>query len=139
MADPKEISHSGRIVAITPEFTTVEILSQPACSSCHAAGLCGISEARTKAIEVPTCSLGWEVGQEVDVVLKRSMGHKAVWIAYVIPLAVLLAVLLVLLGCGVSEPLAGLGGIAAVGLYYLAVWLRRDALRKEYSFYIKKK
>ena len=136
---PKEISHSGRIVEITPSFTTVEILSESACSTCHAAGLCGVSESKTKAVQVPTTLGGWSVGQEVDVVLKRSMGHKAVWIAYVGPLLVLVAVMLAGLGLGLSEPLAGLLGIGAVAVYYLVVWLLRDSLRKEYTFYIKEK
>ncbi len=139
MADPREISHEGRIVEINPSFTTVEIVSSSACSSCHAAGLCGISESKTKAIQVPTTLGNWEVGQTVDVILKRSMGHKAVWIAYVIPLLVLLAVLLLLLKAGASEPVSGLGGIAAVALYYFVIWLLRDSLRKDYSFYIKAK
>ena len=136
---PREISHSGRIVEITPSFTTVEIVSESACSTCHAAGLCGVSEAEKKAVQVPTTLGGWSVGQEVDVVLKRSMGHKAVWIAYVGPLLVLVAVMLALLGLGLSEPLAGLCGIAAVAVYYLVVWMLRDSLRKEYTFYIKEK
>ena len=139
MADPREITHSGRIVEITPSFTTVEIVSESACSACHAKGLCGISESVRKAVEVPTTLGNWTVGQEVDVVLKRSMGHKAVWIAYVIPLFVLMAVILGLLGLGVRETVAGLGGIAAAGVYYFAVWLLRDKLRKDYSFYIKEK
>jgi sigma-E factor negative regulatory protein RseC len=139
MARNQDITHSGKIVDITPEFITVEILSESACASCHAAGLCGISEAKTKAVQVPATLDGWQIGEEVDVCLRRSMGHKAVWIAYVIPLLVVMAVLLGLLAAGVAEVSAGLAAIAAAALYYLVVYLFRDALRKEYSFYIKKK
>ena len=133
----EKVSHRGRVVQVTPEFTTVEIISSSACSACHASGLCGISDHTKKAIEVPTRAWDrYEPGQEVDVVLKASMGHKAVWLAYVAPLLVLVAVLMALLYSGAGELAAGLGAIGGVVLYYLFLWLFRDRLRKEYVFSI---
>ena len=133
----ESISHRGRIVKVTPEFTTVEIISSSACSACHATGICGMSEYTKKAIEVPTRAWDhYETGQEVNVVLKASMGHKAVWLAYVAPLGVLLAVLLGALGLGAGELAAGLGAIGGVAVYYLFLWLFKDRLRNEYVFAI---
>ena len=133
----ESISHRGRIVRVTPEVTTVEIISSSACAACHASGVCGMSEYTKKAIEVRTRAWdSFEPGQEVNVVLKASMGHKAVWLAYVVPLLVLLAVLLGSLALGAGELAAGLGGIVGVGLYYLFLWLFRDRLRNEYVFAI---
>ena len=137
MNSNKDISHKGRVLEVTPQFTTVEIISESACSACHAKSLCGVSESVKKLIEVPTRS--WEnrsVGDEVDVILKASMGLKAVWLAYVVPLFVLVAVLLGLLAAGVGELAAGLAAIVAAGLYYFVVWLLRDKFRKEYIFTI---
>lgn len=134
-----DISHIGKIVAIAPDFITVEIVAESACATCHAASLCGTADATHKAISVPATLGNWQVGQEVKVLLKRSMGFKAVWLAYAIPLAVLLGVLLALNAAGLSELASGLIAIAAVGVYYLVLWLFRDKLRNEYSFYIKEK
>ena len=134
-----EISHIGKIVAIDADFITVEIVAESACASCHAASLCGTADATHKAITVPATVGNWAVGQEVQVLLKRSMGFKAVWLAYAIPLAVLLAVLLGLNAAGVGELASGLVAIGAVALYYLVLLLFRDKLRNEYSFYIKEK
>ena len=134
-----EISHIGKIVAIDADFITVEIVAESACASCHAAGMCGTADATHKAITVPATMGNWTVGQEVHVLLKRSMGFKAVWLAYAIPLAVLLAVLLGLNAAGMSELASGLIAIAAVAIYYLVLLLFRDKLRNEYSFYIKEK
>ena len=129
--------HTGKVVSMTPKTTTVQIVSQSACSECHAAGLCGLSEYTEKAVEVPTSpSATYGVGDEVLVVLKASMGFKAVWIAYFLPLVVLLAVALGLIALGVPEVVSGLAGIGAVALYYLGVWLLRDRLRNEYVFTI---
>ena len=134
-----EISHIGKIVAIDADFITVEIVAESACATCHAAGMCGTADATHKAITVPATVGNWAVGQEVQVLLKRSMGFKAVWLAYAIPLAVLLAVLLGLNAAGVDELASGLVAIGAVALYYLVLLLFRDKLRNEYSFYIKEK
>ena len=129
--------HTGKVVSMTPKTTTVQIVSQSACSECHAAGLCGLSEYTEKAVEVPTSpSATYGVGDEVQVVLKASMGFKAVWIAYFLPLVVLLAITLGLIALGVPEVASGLAGLGAVALYYLIVWLRRDRLRNEYVFTI---
>jgi len=129
--------HTGKVVSMTPKTTTVQIVSQSACSECHAAGLCGLSEYTEKAVEVPTSpSATYGVGDEVQVVLKASMGFKAVWIAYFLPLVVLLAITLGLIALGVPEVVSGLAGLGAVALYYLIVWLRRDRLRNEYVFTI---
>jgi sigma-E factor negative regulatory protein RseC len=134
-----EISHIGKIVDIAPDFITVEIVAESACATCHAAGLCGTADATHKAISVPATVGDWKVGQEVQVLLKRSMGFKAVWLAYAIPLVVLMAVLLGLNSAGVGELASGLAAIGAVGVYYLFLLLFRDRLRNEYSFYIKEK
>ena len=133
----EQVKHTGEVVAVTPQTTTVRIASQSACAQCHAAGLCGLSEYTEKAIEVPTpSSAAYGVGDEVQVVLKATMGLKAVWLAYFLPLVVLLGVALGLIALGVGEVAAGLAGLGAVALYYLVLWLLRDRLRNEYVFTI---
>ena len=131
------VSHKGKIVKMTPQTKTVAILQHGACSECHAAGLCGMADIAEKAVEVatdPYASYG--VGDEVEVLLKASMGMKAVWLAYFIPLLILLAVILGLIALGVAEVPAALAGIGAIGLYYLGLWLLRDKLQNEYIFTI---
>lgn len=133
-----DVSHKGRVVRITPQITTVAIEQHSACSACHAAGLCGMADVAEKAVELATNPYAsYKVGDEVDLVLKASMGLKAVWLAYFIPLLVLLAVILGLIALGVGEVAAGLSGIGATGVYYFLLWLFRDRLRNEYVFTIK--
>ena len=139
MAGSADIAHAGRIVGITPSTILVEIISEAACSSCHAAPYCSLSGAVSKIVEVPASLGDWHEGQEVNVLLKRSMGFKAVWLAYMIPLVILMAVMLLLIHLGFGEVLSGLSAIASVGIYYFFLWLFRDRLRNDYSFYIKEK
>lgn len=135
----EEIVHKGKIVEVDPQFTTVEIISESACATCHAAGLCGMSEYKTKAIQVPTSPTAlYEPGDEVEVVLKATMGHKAVWVAYVIPLILLLVFIFIPLGLGKSELVSALCGFFAVASYYWFIYAFRNILKNEYVFKIRK-
>ena len=135
-----EVSHEGTILEITPEFTTVEIIAQSACAACHARGLCGVADEKQKIIMVPTDPYGsYKEGDKVLVLLKKSMGMKAVWISYVIPLFILMILILSLSSVTVHEVYAGLAGIGGVALYYLVIYLFRDRLANDFVFYIKEK
>jgi sigma-E factor negative regulatory protein RseC len=137
MAKKNEIRHTGRILEIDKDFTTVEIVVSSACSSCHARTLCGMSEDQEKIIMVPTDPYSErKVGDEVEVKTKMSMGLKAVWISYVIPLAILMILILSLSSVLESQVLCGLTAIGGVALYYFVIWLLRSRLQNEFVFYI---
>ena len=137
MAKKNEIVHSGKIIEINPDFTTVEIMVSSACSECHAKGLCGMSEMEEKVIMVPTDPYEpRKIGDIVQVKTKMTMGLKAVWISYVIPLAVLMILILSLSAVIGNEFLRGGIAIAGVGLYYFVIWLLKDRLSDQFEFYI---
>ena len=134
----EQITHKGRIVAIDPDITTIEIIAESACASCHAKGLCSLGEEKVKQIQVRTSA--WtprQVGDEVEVVLKKSMGYKAVFIAYGLPLVVLFVALMLLGALGVGELWAGLGALGAVAVCYFVLFLFRNKISKDYSFFLK--
>ena len=81
----------------------------------------------------------YKVGDSVLVMLKKSMGMKAVWISYVIPLFILMILILSLSSVTVHEVYAGLAAIGGVALYYLVIYLFRDRLANDFVFYIKEK
>jgi sigma-E factor negative regulatory protein RseC len=138
MSKKNEIVHSGKIVEITPDFTTVEIIVDSACSGCHAKSLCGMSEEQEKLISLPTDPYAdHQVGDVVKVCTKMSMGLKAVWISYVIPLMILMILILSLSSVIGNELVRGLVALGGVALYYLLVWVFRDRLNNEFVFYIK--
>ena len=133
-----EITHTGKILEITPDFTTVQIVVSSACASCHAKSLCGMSEDEDKVIMLPTDPYAtYNVGDEVQVYTKMSMGLKAAWISYVIPLAILMILILSLSAVIESEVLRALAAIGGVGVYYFFIWLFRERLANEFVFYIK--
>ena len=134
----ENVSHIGKIVRITPQVTTVSILQYAACGECHAAGLCGMADLAEKTVEVPTDPYAFRnVGDQVEVLLKASMGMKAVWLCYAIPLVILLGTVLGLMALGAPEIPAASAGLGAIGLYYIGLYLFRNKLRNEYVFTIK--
>ena len=138
MSRKNEIKHTGRIIEIDQDYTTVEIIVSSACSACHAKTLCGMSEEKEKVIMVPTDPYAsHKVGDEVEVMTKMSMGLKAVWISYVVPLAVLMILILTLSTVLESQVVCGLSAIGGVALYYFVIWLLRDRLQNEFTFYIR--
>lgn len=140
MENSNTISHSGIVKAVGPGRTVVEIISTSACASCHAKGLCTASEAASKEIEVVTGpGESYTVGEEVDVLLAESLGLKAVLISYVVPLFILLILVVSLSYARVHEVLAGLAGLGAAAVYYLALYFNRDSISREYSFRIRKR
>ncbi len=140
MKSKDEIRHDGVIVEVTPEYISVEIVASSACSSCHAKSLCGMSEEEHKLLMLPADPYAeWAPGDRVLVCTKKSMGLKAVWISYVIPLAILMILVLSLSPVIANEPLRGLAAIAGVAVYYLLIWIFRDRLADEFVFYIKEK
>ena len=135
----EEVSHRGRVISVDSDKIRVEIISSSACSSCGAAGLCSMSEAVKKVVEVPARGNdGYTPGEEVTLVLKSSMGMKAVLAAYVAPLVVLLVVCVSLSVAGVNELYAGLAGLAGIALYYLILYCVRDRISRDYVFCIRK-
>jgi len=133
------IEHEGVIIDIDREYISVEILSHAACSSCNAKSMCSMSEVKAKVIQVENKGFTlFKNGEKVNVLLKRSLGFRALWISYLIPLIILLLLLLALSGFGIDELSIGLSILASLVIYYFAVYLLRDKIKKEFIFTIEK-
>jgi sigma-E factor negative regulatory protein RseC len=138
----ERIEHEGRVIAVDKDYISVEIVNKSACASCHAKGVCGASDEAVKVVEVAqsfaTLADDYQVGETVNVVMSSAMGTQAIWIAYVIPLIVLMASILVFSLCGAPELWMGLGSLGVVALYYLGVYLMRNRISKIFIFSIEK-
>ena len=138
----ERIEHEGRVIAVDKDYISVEIVNKSACASCHAKSVCGASDEAVKVVEVAqsfaTLADDYQVGETVNVVMSSAMGTQAIWIAYVVPLIVLMASILVFSLCGASELWMGLGSLGVVALYYLGVYLMRNRISKIFIFSIEK-
>jgi len=150
-----EISHQGCIVGIDDQKIKVQILSQSACSSCSAKGMCAAYEMTEKMIEVrndhkhgyktgehvdlvmtQSMGHGYKTGERVDLVMTQSMGNKAVILGYGLPFVLVLVTLLIVTQF-VPEFYAGLVSLAILAPYYLVLYYFKDRLSNTFNFKIK--
>lgn len=132
------IEHLGRVEAITANDIRVVIISQSACASCHAKGACTASDVSEKQIVVSKPFHSYTVGETVKVTMKQSLGYKALFLGYILPLIVLLVSLFVFNGIGFSEGISGLLSLGVLGPYYFILYVFRKRIEKEFYFDIEK-
>jgi len=138
MRPQREISHKGRVLSVSDDRVSVEIVSASACAACQVSGLCSLADSKKKIVEVRVVGkTDWRVGQEVSVCLGQSMGLKAVCYSYVIPVLILLILILSLSAIGLSDWAAGLIAVGGIACYYLAIYFFRNRFTGNYEFYIK--
>ncbi len=139
MSKKTTVDHVGVVKEVTASYVDVEILNKSMCAACHAKSMCTMSDVSAKIIRVTNLfGQTYSEGEEVMVVMKKTMGLRAVWISYVIPLIILMILLLSLPRLGVSELGAGLSAVLGVAVYYLGIWLLRDKIAREFTFTIEK-
>ncbi|MBR2771190.1 MAG: SoxR reducing system RseC family protein [Bacteroidales bacterium] len=131
------ISHEGVVTKITDEELEIKILSQSACAACHAKSACGMGEQAEKILTVPRPkSKDFALMQRVNVRMAIGQGNKAAVLAYLIPIILLLTVLFVCLGLGLSEGISALLSVVALIPYYIILYLRRDKLKQKFEYLI---
>lgn len=139
MSRNKYIEHKGEITEITPESITARFLNKSMCASCHAKSVCGAGDSEIKFIQVPNDSgETYQVGEEVIIRMVPSMGYKAVWLSYVIPLIILMILLLYLPNLNLSELWVGLIALSSIGIYYFIIYLFRGKIADKFVFTIAK-
>ncbi len=134
------IEHEGIVERVEAGSVHVKITSRSACGSCAARQACGLAEAQEKIVVVPTSdAANYVPGDVVRVGVRRRAGLKAVAMAYVGALAVLLGTLVVgLEGLGWGEGRSALAALAAVTVYYVVLWLLRRKIEQTIHFTITK-
>lgn len=132
------IQHRGTVENVGKERVQVRIVQLSACSSCAAKKMCNSSEQKEKLIDVYVKGgESYLTGEEVMLTGTLRMGLKAVVLAYVIPLFLLLAVLFFTVSVLGNEPLGALLSLTALALYYGGLYMNRKALTRNFSFTIK--
>lgn len=137
MKNTETISHEGIVTKITDDELEIKILAQSACAACHAKSACGMGEQAEKILTVPKPKdQEFSLNQKVNVKMAIRQGNKAAVLAYLLPVILLLAVLFVCLGFGLSEGLSALIAFIALVPYYMILYLRRDKLKKQFEYTI---
>lgn len=131
------ITHPGIIQQIGEKTISVLIISKSACNSCDAKKSCVASDMEEKIIEVPkTDGKAFSIGEQVTVSMNQKTGNWAVAIGYLFPFIVLISSLILFMKAGMNEGLAGLSGLAILGLYYIILYLFNKSISKKFQFFI---
>ncbi len=135
----QDIKHKGTVIEITHDKVVVEIAASTACDGCHAKNICGSPNDKTRTIPVlRRNNEGFHVGDAVEVMMTPSMGLKAVVIAYVIPCAILLILLLTLPIVSDNDLVCGLIALGSLAVYYAVLSFFRNKLSTEFVFTVEK-
>ena len=133
------ICHQGTVKEIKDHVLFVEIERSAACASCHAKGACLASQRKNEIIPILTNEPNeFQVGELVQVNLKKSMGAKAVIIAYLCPFLVLILGLFGTYYFTKNELLSIGIAFAATAIYFLFIKKIDDKLKKHFTFFVSK-
>ena len=132
------ISHTGIIDSIDGGMVRVRIVQHSACSSCKVASYCNSAESKEKIINVRcTDAAEHHVGDTVMVMAAQAVGVKAVVVAFVVPLILILATIAIVLLLTGKELTAALSGLAILIPYYAILYMLRPQLERQLTFYLK--
>jgi sigma-E factor negative regulatory protein RseC len=131
-----EISHKGIVKDFSENGVIVSILSESACSACHAKGMCSVSDTAEKEVEVAHYQGEYHIGQQVIVYTSTSQGFRALFLAYILPFILMMTVLITSLNLTGSEGWSGLLSVAMLIPYYLFLYLFRNKLKRSFDFKI---
>ena len=133
------IKHRGIVEKVEGAHVVVRIVQTSACAACSAKGLCNASESKEKQIDVFEAGASYRIGEEVVLCGSTSMGMRAVFLAFGIPMLLLLFALFVSMQVTDGDALASsLVALFAVVPYYLVIYFMKDKLNRTYSFTIEK-
>lgn len=128
------IKHTGFVKQVTSEKLVVNIVSESACSSCHANGACSAADMQDKEIEITNFTKKYTPGQVVTVVLQQSQGFTAVIWSYVVPFLLVFVTLIIAVSVTKNELFGGLVALAILVPYYIAIYFSRHLLNNVFKF-----
>jgi sigma-E factor negative regulatory protein RseC len=132
------IAHSGIINKLDERYYYVSIIAQKSCSNCYSKGLCSITDLNDQIIEVPRKhNNDRKVGDEVEVLMKKSLGVRAVLLGYILPFVLLLSTLILTYEISESEGLAGAAAIFILIPYYFVLYALKERLKSTFVFSIR--
>ncbi|MEA1886157.1 MAG: SoxR reducing system RseC family protein [Bacteroidota bacterium] len=137
MQSEDTIEHTGIVKSVDNNHITVNIIAHPACAGCVAKGICDLSGRENKEIKALT---GPEVspGEKVFVVMKKSLGFRALFLGYLLPFIIVMLILITMSSLSFSEPATGITALLSLIPYYIIIYVSKEKVGKSFSFTIKK-
>ena len=133
------IKHDGIVDSMDRDCIHVRIVQASACAACGAKSLCSAAESKEKIVDVYGADTkAYQIGQRVMVEGAAAMGMKAVRLAFLYPLLLLVAS--VVIGMWLTDGNEVFGAIAALvalAAYFGVLFACKRRLMSEFKFTIK--
>jgi len=135
----KQIDHVGKVVAAADGEVAVLIERGTACSHCESKKACLIMGTSEQTIRVKDKNYrDYSVGEQVKVSMNTSLGMKAIVLAYILPLLILMLSLAVGFNYFSSELLQIAVALIPTVLYYIILYLLRRRIEQRFKFMVSK-
>jgi sigma-E factor negative regulatory protein RseC len=132
------VRQSATVLRVEASTIEVEVCRPEACAACKARGVCSEGGGAGKRMTLVNDGQGYAVGERITLVLRRSAGLKAVVIAYLVPVFLIVGALLAFQAAQVRDTVAALATLGMVGLYFLSVRLLRGRIDRGMTIEIEK-
>lgn len=132
------IRQSATVIRVDATQIEVEVCRPEACAACKAKSVCSEGGGQGKRMTLANDGQGYQLGEQITLVMRRSAGLKAVVIAYLVPVILVVAALLVFQTVQIKETVAAISTLVLLGLYFLVIRLLRGRLNRELTIEIEK-
>lgn len=127
--------HIATITALHDDGTIDAVMStREACGSCAAKKVCGSEQ--QKSFTLVNDDNQRQVGDSVTLVITRSMGFLAILLAYLLPVAIIIASLLIFQALQTDEIVAGSITLGVVVVYFIILRLLKKQIENQITITI---
>lgn len=133
------IRHDGIVDSIEAGCIHVRIVQASACAACGAKSLCSAAESKEKIVDVYAPDTHtYRVGQRVMVEGSASMGMKAVRLAFLFPLILMVASVAIAMWLTHGNEVVGaVAALLSLIIYFSLLFVGKRKLMSEFVFTIK--
>lgn len=118
MPESTYIETTGLVTSCHYDRVTILLSGSSGCASCHNS-LCMLGESQSKYVEVPAGSNSFFPGDEVLVRVRPASAYAAMLWLYGIPFLLVMVTLMVMLGLGHPESIAGIASLLILVPYFI--------------------
>ena len=133
--DGEPYSHRGFVSKVLEDKIIVSLKGNVNCEGCKAKAACGVSESNEKEIEILKTNHSFKLNDDVNIVLKKELGLKAVFWAYLFPFILMILTLFVS-SSFTKEWIAGLTSLFILIPYYTTLYFFQENFRKVFKISI---
>ena len=131
------VAHKGKVISASDTHVFVQIERGGACSGCKNKQSCQIIGSKDQIISVKTDKANtYFPDEDVQVLMRTSLGMRAVLYAYVLPFVFLLATFLTVRQFISSEIVQILCAFIPVVAYYFILYKVRNKLEQTFEFFL---